>query len=99
MKLRTGIALAALAAASCAFLPQRHVRLDEARRAYQEAAADRGVALHAGTQLRQAAELLEQASLAHDTLDDVAVVDHLAYLAKQRVAIARESARLRAKGP
>jgi hypothetical protein len=69
-----GIALALIAAA-CAFIPQRNPRLDEARREYQEAVADPEVARFAATELRQAAELLEQASLA------------------------RESAKLRAKGP
>jgi hypothetical protein len=94
----TGIALALIAAA-CAFIPQRNPRLDEARREYQHAVADPEVARYAAAELRLAAELLEQASLARDTLDDVAVVDHLAYVAKQRVAIARESAKLRAKAP
>lgn len=80
-------------------MPQRNARLEEARRAYREAAADPQIALHAAAELSQAADLLEQASLARDTLDDVAVVDHLAYVARQRVAIARESAKLRAKSP
>jgi len=94
-----GIALALLVVVSCAFVPQRNTRLEEARRAFREAAADPEVARNAARELKQAAELLEEASLAQDTLGDVAVVDHLAYLATQRVAIARESAKLRSRRP
>ena len=89
------LSLAALVAAGCAFVPPRNLRLDEARRAYQVAASDPQIAAHASAELRQAADILQQAFHARDTLDDVAVVDHLAYLAGQRVAIARESAKLR----
>ena len=93
------LSLAALVAVGCAFVPQRNLRLEEARRAYQVAAADPQIAARAPAELREAADILEQADLARDTLDDVAVVDHLAYLARQRVKIARESAKLRANSP
>ncbi len=92
-------ALAVLFASSCAFVPQRNLRLEEAQRELRDAAADPEVAQLAAAELRRAAEILEDAALARDTLDDTAVVDHLAYVAKQRVAIARESAKLRAKSP
>ena len=93
------LSLAALVAVGCAFVPQRNLRLEEARRSYQVAAADPQIAARAPAELREAADILEQADLARDTLDDVAVVDHLAYLARQRVKIARESAKLRANSP
>ena len=87
---------AALWLKACAFVPRANVRLDEARTALESASADAQVTLHAAAQLRQAAEFLQQGTIARDTLDDPALVDHLAYLAKQRVAIAREAAQLKA---
>ena len=87
---------ALLAAAACAFFPRDNVHLDEARAAYEQARSDPLVVLHASTELKAAEEMLRQAILARDTLDDPAVVDHLSYLAKQRVVIAREAARQRA---
>ena len=82
--------------AGCAFPPQRNLRLEEARSAYREAHDDPQLALLAAEELKEAGEMLERAIAAWNTLDDPAVVDHLAYLAKQRVAIAREAARRKA---
>jgi hypothetical protein len=82
--------------AGCAFVPQKNLRLEEARAAYAEAMANPAVANFARAELTLAAEGLARAAAARDTLDDPAVVDHLAYLAKQRVAIGREAARQRA---
>jgi hypothetical protein len=95
---RLGLAALALGAfaAGCAFVPKPNSRLDAAIAAQREAEADPQVARHAGAELRAAAEYVEKARVARDTLDDPAVVDHLAYVARQRVAIAREAARLRA---
>lgn len=94
--------VAAAALAGCAFVPQHFVRLDEARTAVDAAAADPNVIRYAAVELRRARETLEQAIAARDTLQDPALVEHLAYLARQRVAIARETAALeaaRAAGP
>lgn len=99
MKLPGGPAFllaAALCLEACAFVPRTNIRLDEARTALETASGDAQVALHAAAELRQAAEFLQRATIARDTLDDPALVDHLAYLAKQRVAIAREAASLKA---
>ena len=93
---RAWAAVALCACVGCAFVPREYVRLDEARRAYAEAAGDPTVAALAAAELRTAGELIERASKARDTLDDPAVIDHLSYLARQRVAIAREAARIRA---
>ena len=97
MRLRALNSLAALLAflAGCAFVPQQNVRLDDARRAYAEALADPAVAGNAAVELQVAGDVLERAGAARDRLDDPAVVDHLSYLARQRVAIAREAARIR----
>jgi len=74
-------------------------REDLARAALGERDAAR--ILEAGHAILDAAHVHPEylVAVSTDTLEDVAVVDHLAYLAKQRVAIARESAKLRAKGP
>jgi hypothetical protein len=87
---------AATALTGCVFIPGSYPRLEEARVAQAEAAADPRIVRFAAAELRKAAEALEQARVARDTLDDPAVVDHLAYVARQRVAIAREAARLEA---
>jgi Domain of unknown function (DUF4398) len=92
---RAGLAVALAICAGCAFMPRDYARLDEARRAYAEAVRDPTVAGFAPTELQAAAEVLERAAKARDTLDDPAIVDHLSYLARQRVAIAREAARMR----
>ena len=80
----------------CAFVPKAYPRLDEARALRLEAQSDANVARFAPAELKQADEALDRAGVARDTLDDPAVVDHLAYVAKQRLAIAREVAGLRA---
>jgi len=88
--------LACAAAASCAFVPQQSPMLEEAGTAYASAIADPRIASLAGPELQAARELLDRANVARNKLDDIAEVDHLAYLAKQRVAIGREAAVLRA---
>ena len=85
---------AAASIAGCAFAPQHFALLDEARAAADEAAADLDVIRFAATELGRARDTLEQALAARDTLQDPALVEHLAYLARQRVAIAREAAAL-----
>jgi len=90
------MALAAAAAlAGCAFVPRDYPRLNEVRAERAQVAGDASIARHAAAELRSADEVLERAGAARDTLDDSAVVDHLSYVAKQRLAIAVESARLR----
>ena len=94
--LRAILAVVACSAAGCAFVPQRSPMLEEAAGAYERAIADPEIAAFARPELLAARELLDRASRARDKLDDIAEVDHLAYLAKQRVAIGREAARIRA---
>jgi hypothetical protein len=91
-------AAAALLVAGCAFVPRDYMRLDEARGVYRVAQSDPDVARFAPAELREAGILLERATSARNTLDDSAVVDHLAYLARQRAAISLELAQARAAG-
>ena len=93
---RRALLLLALAGVTgCSFIPQHSQLLDEARSHYTRAAADPLVVDLAASELSEARALLEQAAGARATYNDSAVVDHIAYLAKQRVAIAREVATLR----
>ena len=93
---RRGLLAALAILAACAFVPTANRRLAEARAAFEQAAADPQVQRFARRELDEAREALERASRASDTLQDPAEVDHLAYLAKQRAAISREMAALRA---
>jgi hypothetical protein len=88
----TTLAAVALSLGACAFVPKTNLRLGEARAAHAAALSDRDVASFAPRELKLTSEALESAESAWNTLDDSAVVDHRAYLAKQRAAIAREVA-------
>jgi hypothetical protein len=88
----------ALLAPGCAFVPQPNLRLDEALREYQSASAEPRISTLAPRELAVAREILDRAIAARNTLQDVAEVDHLAYLARQRVAISREAALQRSIG-
>ena len=91
MKLLAVLLLAALWMGGCAFVPKTYPRLDATSQVYK-AAQDSPVAIDAAPELAKAEEMLERAHAARNTLDDPAVVDHLAYMAKQRIAIAQEVA-------
>lgn len=82
----------ALAASGCAYMPKENVRLEEARAAQARILVDRDIALHAPNELRRAEEAFERAVAASNTLEDPALVDHLAYVARQRATIAAEVA-------
>jgi hypothetical protein len=87
--------MAAVSAAGCAFVPAHNVRLEEAWEAVLEARGEARVALLAPRELAGAGEALIEAESARNTLQDVALIDHLAYIARRRAAIAREAAMLR----
>jgi outer membrane protein OmpA-like peptidoglycan-associated protein len=83
------IALAVLAACSTAPTQQ----LLEARSSYAAAQNDPQVVEFAGSELIQAGAQLKQAELSASKGESKAQVDQLAYITKQRVTIARETAR------
>lgn len=85
----TLIALATLA--GCSSQPLKNVQLDQARADYQAAQANPQSRDLATVEMKQAGDALNRASEASARGDEPADVDHLAYLAKQRVAIARET--------
>lgn len=87
----TVIALAIMA--GCSTTPTPNARLDEARNSYRMAQEDPQTRDMAGADMRQAGDALNKANDAWTRRESPAEVDHLAYLAKQRVLVAQETAR------
>ena len=81
--------------AGCASVPENSL-LNEARNDYSAAQNNPQVINLAPTELKQAGDALAKANNASDKKEDASVVTHLAYLAKQRVAIAQETAKKKA---
>lgn len=92
--LAAAVALALVA--GCTTLPDRDSMLAQARADYSAAQANAEVVSLAPSELRQAGDSLDRANAASSKGDERAHVDHLAYVAKQQVAIARETARQKA---
>jgi hypothetical protein len=92
---RAGLAAALVFFAGCAFIPRDNPRLDEANEDYALAQRDPALAALAPIEMRRAADAIDKAVRARASLDDPATIDHLAYLARQQIAIAREAARMR----
>ena len=87
--------VASLLAAGCALVPQPNVRLDEAQAAIRAMSHQPDVARLAPQEAHTATQALQRAEEAWQTLQDPALVDHLAYVAKQRAAIAAATAQAR----
>jgi len=81
--------------ASCA-MPDRNPRLEDARSSYSTAQSDPQVVNLAALELKEADDALAKADKAWTQRKDPAKVDHLAYVAQQRVAIAQETAKRKA---
>lgn len=90
----TLVALAVLA--GCESMPAPNARLDAARSDYRTAQNEPRTRDLAAPELRRAGEAVSQANQAWSRNDATSEVDHLAYLAKTRVAIAQETGRRRA---
>lgn len=89
----------AIAAAACAFVPERNVALEQAWNEYIAASSNEHVVRLAAAELAQAHETLERATEARNTLQDPAWVDHLAYVARRQVALSVHMAEWRGAGP
>lgn len=85
----TLIALATLT--GCSSQPPRNALLEQARGDYQMAQGNSEVSELASGEMKQANDALNLANEAAARGEKPAEVDHLAYLAKQRIAIAREA--------
>jgi outer membrane protein OmpA-like peptidoglycan-associated protein len=99
MKIKSGyftfsaFAAAAIAVAGCASTPAENKNLNEAKAAYQEAAGNPQVTKYAPVALKEAEEML-RAVEARWQSGETEDIDHRAYLARQKVAIAVQRAKL-----
>ena len=85
--------LVATTLAGCSSIPENNPSLNEARNDYNTAQSNPQVVQLAPSELKQASDAMEKANAASTQNEDPAVVAHLAYLAKQRSAIAQETAK------
>ena len=79
--------------AGCSSMPERNSMLEQARADYSNAQANPQVVTLAAGELRQASDSLDKANAASIKGEKAATIDHLAYVAKQQVGIAQETAR------
>jgi len=92
---RTAVVLAAtLVLGACASAPSRNATLDDARTAYDRAAADAVVVRSAPVELRRAQQALQQAEAAQRDGKNMADVDYFATLAKQRTEVAFQAGKV-----
>jgi outer membrane protein OmpA-like peptidoglycan-associated protein len=82
--------------AACSSVPTNNTALDQARDRYAAAQLDTQITSLAADELKQAGRSLQLAEQAWSKRDPNATVDHLAYMASQRVVIAQETASGRA---
>lgn len=87
--------VASLGLAGCASTPKDNATLSQARAAYATAEADPAVAKYAPVELKAANDAIGTAASALKEHKDPADIEHLSYLAKQKVAITQETARLK----
>ena len=85
------IAIAALA--GCSTVPPEKTPLELARADYIAAQNNPQTVSLASVELKDAGDALQRANLASSKSESAATVDHLSYLARQKVAIADEAAR------
>lgn len=88
------LAVAAIAA-GCGSTPTSTSQLEQAREDYRMALTTPSVASNAPNELKQASEALEQANAAAGSNRSLDSIDRLAYIAQQKVALAREVAKQR----
>ena len=90
------LVLVPLIAVGCGGPPRANALLDEARQAHATAAGDAEIAANAPVALQEATEALRRAEAVWQNKEGTDLVEHHAYLARQRVRIAEETARLNA---
>lgn len=78
---------------ACASAPTQSAALDEARTAFQRANADQNIARLAPDELASAQSALRRAEQASVSREPADAVNHMAYLARQRTAVATEMTR------
>ncbi len=93
LRITTLSLLGAAVLAACSTVPDNNALLEQARSDYRVAQASGPTQSLASAELRQAGDALALANAAFARGDDTAQIDHLAYLARQRVALAQETTR------
>jgi outer membrane protein OmpA-like peptidoglycan-associated protein len=88
--------IAAAVLAACSSMPESDSPLAQARNDYSNAQSNPQVVSLAASELKQASDSLDKANNAQSKGESRNVVDHLAYVTKQQVAIAQETARQKA---
>jgi outer membrane protein OmpA-like peptidoglycan-associated protein len=88
--------LVSAALAACSSVPTSDSPLAQARTEYSNAQANPQITSLAASELRQAGDSLEKANYASSKGEKKETVDHLAYVARQQVGVARETAAQRA---
>jgi outer membrane protein OmpA-like peptidoglycan-associated protein len=91
IRLYTLTVLAAATLAACSTLPANNAMLDQAHADYRDAQANSQTQALAPAELKQAGDAIALADAAQARKDDSKQVDQLAYLARQRVALAQEA--------
>jgi outer membrane protein OmpA-like peptidoglycan-associated protein len=85
----------ATALAACSTAPPNNPNIEVARRSFLDASNDRTIAQLAPNELKQAGDALQAADESWLAKDDTTKVDALAYIAKQKLEIAREVSKRR----
>ncbi len=88
--------LTVLTLGACSSMPDRNASLDQARSRLEAARSQPAVVANASEELARAAVALDAAEKARLRGDTVSEIDHLAYLASQRVTLAQDTAAARA---
>lgn len=79
--------------AACSTTPMTTSMLDQTRSDFSAAQANPSVAANAPVEFKAAADALDRANAAADKKESIDTVDKLAYLAKQKIAVAQEVAK------
>ena len=79
--------------AACSSAPTTTSLLDQTRGDFSAAQSNPSVATNAPVEFKAAAEALDRANAAADKKESVDAIDKLAYLAKQKIAVAQEVAK------
>lgn len=80
--------------AACASVPLNNPALNDARAAYEQAAANAQIARSAPLDLQRAQDALRQADTAMRAGEDAAAIEHYAYLARQRTEAAVQAGKI-----
>ena len=91
-RLHIALASAVLLISACASSPKSTAELDQAHSAYMQAQADPKTATYAGAEMQLASDALARADAAASGRESLDTIDKLAYLAKQKIALARQVA-------